>query len=1104
MLTVFRSNRAEWLADLLSEKLRLTPPDPFETVEIIVNTWPTCRWLGEKLATNNGISAGVLFPFPGLRLRELVKAVLGDDELASDPWIGNELVWKILEIFPEFLTTKAATPINDWMSQHPSQPEFLNRETWQLVRTIADAFDQYTLYRSDVLEQWLKYPQNKSSNRATESFPDNWQPCLLQLISKTIKTEPFGLQVKQAIEKLKRGEAPAKKLPKQLYLFGISSLAPVQVELLQGLSGIIEISIFLLTPCKDLWVRCKDRRERLGSYWTDTPNGSWLLEAPRLEANLGRMGAEFQQLLEGSGESQLGCWEERDLFAAPVKIATYQKRKPTFLEQLQQQLASPASQRALTRTKGDSSLVFVGCAGKWREVQLIRDQLLQWLADDTTLQPRDILIMTPQINNYAPIISSIFNDISATGVELPWRLTDRSQQHNSEITQFLLQFLQLASSRFTATGLDSLLSNPAFQEKQQLNQEEIDSISNYLQQAGFRWGIDSIDRNGDEIHSLNWCLDRLLLGLIIPTAPGVSHESVAPFSNGISYNDLEKWWIILSKISNYIQEIRKPRTCQQSVEVLHLLINDLLGNGGNWEWEHKTIVNALEEWKISAGDCQLKIEVSVVEEILNELVKKQAGRFGHRSGLMTISALEPMRAIPHRVIILMGIDAEIFPRHKEHPSFHLLGQRRQLGDPSSTDQDRYSILEALMSARQHLMITWTNKNEKTGEEIPASSPVQQWLDQLQNELSEEDWEGLIKTPHPSPIARENFLAVNNNHPISCDRRHLETQIEITKGLKQNLLGLALPIKWSPPDTIEKLQIPTKIIRDWLKAPQRIWLEQLKLNPREWAKPLQDLEDLSLSEWKRNRLLKERIDEFSRLLSTHSFNEIKSSSFQQRYAGQGLLPPYTAADIEVDILEKRWSNVQLLLNSLGPIKKETIFCGDQYEEILWAGNFAVILEIGTLKSKNVMDGWLTHLQLCATQKRSISTVIISQNPYKSKSDNFEISIQWSPLTSHLAKKELTNLSLMAAHGLKQCWPVPPESGWALAKEKQQNSSNGPKAFQKQWNGVYILNGERSKSEMELCFGDKLDYTDFLHNESFQRAFNDLYCSLLKSLETTKIR
>ena len=100
MLTVYRSNRAELLAQVLAAKLQLEPPDPFQQAQVIVNTWPTSRWLGEQIAIGleAGIAANLRFPFPGSQLRQLVEALLGADASGgSDPWRASQLVWPLLQ-----------------------------------------------------------------------------------------------------------------------------------------------------------------------------------------------------------------------------------------------------------------------------------------------------------------------------------------------------------------------------------------------------------------------------------------------------------------------------------------------------------------------------------------------------------------------------------------------------------------------------------------------------------------------------------------------------------------------------------------------------------------------------------------------------------------------------------------------------------------------------------------------------------------------------------------------------------------------------------------------------------------------------------------------
>ena len=250
MLTVYRSNRTEFLATLLAQTLTLDPPGPFEELEIVVNTWPTSRWLGEQLAKANGISALVRFPFPGSRLRQLVRCILDLDPTTEDPWRAERLVWSVLTVLPALLDHPSAESLKLWWEQHASVSGRLNRDHWQLARCLADAVDDYALYRPQELSQWIE-------GHGDADLPAHlhWQPQLVRALAALLPCDPFGLQVHKAVQRLREGDVSAAALPPRLRLFGISNLAPVQVELLQGLSGLMAVELYLLTPCPDLWQR---------------------------------------------------------------------------------------------------------------------------------------------------------------------------------------------------------------------------------------------------------------------------------------------------------------------------------------------------------------------------------------------------------------------------------------------------------------------------------------------------------------------------------------------------------------------------------------------------------------------------------------------------------------------------------------------------------------------------------------------------------------------------------------------------------------------------------------------------------------------------------
>ena len=1067
MLTLYRSNRAEFLATLLARQLLEERPDPFETVEVLVNTWPTSRWLGEQLATANGISSLVRFPFPGSRLRQLVRRVLDLPDHEEDPWRATSLVWTVLELMPALLEQPVAQPLRAWLQQRDGEASGLSRDRWQLARAIADAFDDYALYRPATLHSWMR-----GSRASTET---DWQPWLARQLDASLHRQPFGLQVQTAVERLCSGAVDPDVLPKVIRLFGISALAPVQVDLIQALSGTTEVQVYLLTPCRDLWQRCGSRREQLGETWIDPPDGGWLQQAPRLEATLGRMGAEFQQLLEGSGDSQLGERREGDLFADPVRIAEGEGRPATLLERLQQQLVEPGCCESLEREHDDRSLLFQAAPGPLREVQLVRDQVLQWLAADPELEPRDVLVMTPQIDRYAPLLSSVFNDRDAIGVDLPWRLTDRSQQSTPGLTMAMLELLDLAAGRLTATGLERLLANPALQAQQGFSGEDAAALTRILQRTGFRWGLDALERGGDETHSLIWSLDRWLLGLALPQRDGLAPGGTAPFHQDLDPQRLVRWWTVLDRLVRWLQQLRRPRASAAWVELLQALLEDLFADGGDWSWERQSWSAALADWQQRAAACPLELEVAVAAEVLAEALSVDSGRFGHRSGALTVSALEPMRAIPHKVIVLMGLDDGVFPRVDQRPGFHLLEQRRWLGDPRGGDQDRYVLLEALMSARRHLLISWCGRNEHTGEPRPAAAPVEQWLQDLSRQLGTEASAGLCIEPDPNPLDRSNFQVAVHGQPLSCDRRQLEARRWLDRHQSDGALGgLALPLSWSPlepDDTVDPLSYEELL--QWLVDPQSAWLRQLGLHPGERVDPVEDLEALALTSLLQAQLLNQDLE--GHLLAA------ETPAWRDMLAGQGVLPPGAGAELEQGVLNHRLQALQQQLNGLGGCRREG--------PLLFAGDIQVVVQPGRFSPRGLMRGWLQHLQLCADAADFGGSAVIAR---ADRGDEAKTHVRWIRLEPSDAEAQLQSLQRLAQQGQHQCWPVPPKSGWLLMSRDHSKAGSGGAAFRDSWIR------ERQDPQQRLCFGADIEADLLLQSQGFEQACALLYAPMLQAL------
>jgi len=1106
-LVVYRSNRAEFLARLLATQLRLAPPPPLETAVVVVNTWPTSRWLGERLAEElGGVAANLRFPFPAARLRLLVEELLAEpmaphtseaaEEAPSDPWRASRLVWPLLELLPSLAASEAGAPLRRWLERR-SEGRRLDLATWQLGRAIADAFDDYALYRPDLLRAW---EAGKPWGGSTEPLPESlaWQPPLYAALRKRLGVEPGGLRMERAIERLHRpGHPPGAAAEQPLRLFGLSSLAPVQVRLLQALAGHRRVELYLLTPCADLWQRCQDRRRQLQEALQNPLDLDWLLAAPPLEARFGRLGAEFQQLLEGTGDAQLGEERTEELFFAPARRHPGGVAAAPLLAQLQEQLADRDAAMPLTLPPDDSSLEFHPCPGPLRQVEIVRDRLLQWMADDPSLQPRDILVMTPQVDALAPLVAAVFGDREAVGVSIPWRLTDRSQQSQAGIGRTLLALLRLGGERLTASALEGLLECPPLLQRFDLAPREAARLHGVLQRCGFRWGLDGPSRGGDPVHSLAWAIDRLLLGLVLPERAGLAlaegGAAVAPLAADLDLALCGRWLHLLTRLRHWLGQLAIASDVEGWAKRLRELLTDLFGDGGEAAWELPTLLAAIDGWQEAAAASPLVLDAPVVAAVLDEALAVDSGRFGHRSGSLTISALEPMRAIPHRVIVLLGLDAGVFPRQRDRPGFHLMERQRRLGDPHPADQDRYVLLEALLSARSHLLITWSSRDDRSGEPLPPAGPVRQWLQWLEGQLDEGALARLVADHPAGPLERGHFLPSGGRPPASCDRRRLEARRRLEQDPPAPPHPLVSSPALAPPAPEASLSAPADRTADlaaWLRAPQKQWLQQLGMRPQEWMERLEDLEPLELEERQRFQLLRP-------LLAPGSLEDPRRpEQWLERNRGQGTLPAGAAGALEAQALAERWSSLQETLESLGEPWQEPLDWGGWQAAPLWRGDTVVVVHPGRPNPGVHMELWL-HLQVAAAAAGHSGRTPAQAALIARDGNRLVVERRLQAPEPQAAREELERLAALREQWRQACWPVPPRSGWAWCERERERAGTGFAEVVKVWEGDGHARAEGQEPEMVVCFGAERPALELVDGAFGERAMA-LYDAVLAAV------
>ena len=617
-------------------------------------------------------------------------------------------------------------------------------------------------------------------------------------------------------------------------------------------------------------------------------------------------------------------------------------------------------------------------------------------------------------------------------------------------------FWRSAENGSPPQAFEGLLGCSPLLENRRIPASEAGAITTLLQRAGFRWGLDGDSRAGDPTHSLGWAIDRLLLGLVLPAEPGLAPAECAPLAMAGSLEQQSRWLGLLQDLRRWLGLLGQGRTPAAWAPVLRQLLEELFGAGGERAWELPVIQGAIADWLRVAGASALILDAAVVAEVLGEQLSADSGRFGHRSGALTISALEPMRAIPHRVIVLMGLDTGQFPRQIERPGFHLMERQRQLGDPSPADQDRYVLLESLLSARQHLLITWSSRDQRSGETLSPSTPVRQWLALLEQELGAEAVDRLRWNHCANPLERRNFLP-QGDRPAPCsDRRLLQARRLLEEQRSEPPAALAAPgrdqltvsatDKTKPLPPAKPLQTCSPGCRPRRTAGSRAW-GCGRANGHAGSTISKT------SAWtncQRARLLRQELDRlaFDTLDGTeHPAPEPPPPpDWPQRQRGQGVLPPGAAGLLESSGLDQRWTSLHTCLAGLGEPRQETVRHQDLCGDLSWRGDQLVLVHTATPRCRQRLQLWLELLLACAAGAAPRQALLIGRD-----GACFRARERLEPPSPRRPAAALDNLRQWRQAFQRICWPVPPETGWAYAAAEAKKAGSGAAAACKRWEG-----------------------------------------------------
>ncbi|MFR9804514.1 exodeoxyribonuclease V subunit gamma [Pseudonocardia sp. RS010] len=753
---VHRAERADRLADALAEVIGGPAADPFEPEIVAVPERGVERWLGQRLAHRlgtasgaDGVCANVRFPPPGQILAEAVDAATGTDP-ETDPWHPARAVWPLLE--EVVAAVDAPGEAFAALAAHLSQSG--GSRTYAVARRLADLFAGYAVHRPDMLRAWWA--------GSPRDVPEDlrWQVELWRRLRARIGIPGPAERLEQA-ERALRADPDLVGLPERLSVFGPTRLAAEHLAVLSALAEHREVHLWLPHPSPALWEK---RAPAQGAAVPRREDDSAGAVVNPLLRSLGRDVRELQRRLPA------GITDVHHP-AAPAPA--------TLLGRLQEGLRAdrlPAGELPLL-DPGDRSVQVHACHGPDRQVEVLREIVLGLLAADGTLEPRDIIVMCPDIEAFAPLISASFG-LAATdavgtdpgdthpGHRLRVRLADRALRQANPLLGTVSALLELADSRVTASQVLDLVGSAPVRRRFRLDDDALDRIGELVVRAGVRWGLDGEHRRPfrlDGFPQNTWSagLDRMLLGVAMAERPG----DQGWLGTALPLDDVDSSDVdlvgslaeILDRLRIALDALAGPQPLTAWIAALLDGLSALTATTASEAWQEAQARAELAEVVRSAGPQggTVPLTLSDVRGLLADRLRGRPSRANFRTGTLTVATLVPMRSVPHRVVCLLGVDDGVFPRTGAPDGDDVLARDPRVGERDPRSEDRQLLLDAIGAATEHLVVVHSGMNERTGAERPPAVPIGELLDAV---------DATVRAPAGSGLARASE-AVTVRHPL---------------------------------------------------------------------------------------------------------------------------------------------------------------------------------------------------------------------------------------------------------------------------------------------------------------------------------------------------
>jgi exodeoxyribonuclease V gamma subunit len=725
----------------------------FEKEVVLVQSPGMSQWLKIGLSQQLGLAAQVDFPLPSSFIWRLYQQLLPNVPSES-AFNKPNLAWKLFSILPQCINEPLYLPLKNYLDG-----DLEGQKLFALCEKIADVYDQYLMYRPHWIGHW---ENGKDELDDVDVSISPWQPDLwrrLTQFSQDLGQNKFHRanmqdELLNALEKVS-----AEILPKRISLFGISAIANSQLAVFEALSKKTEVFLFFFNPSEHFWGDIVDEKTaaKISAKYAKMP----LIEAHHnkqkapdteyyfignpLLSSWGKLGRDyFEQLVQLDAQWLDGFVDDfEDTLLGKIQSEIYQLafKGESLIDDKSWFIVDEGK---IPVDEHDTSIVINDCHTPLREVERLHDYLLNLLNNDPTLTPKDIIIMMPDVGVYSPFVESVFGGAQNTERFIPYALADLAIEQENPVLSSFANLANLPFSRFGVSDILDLLQVQQIADKFAFEEHEYEQIQYWLESVGVKWGVNAQHKVDFDLPSLplnTWMhgLNRLLLGI-------AQRDEFIEFNGIYSADEVEGMALdTLNKLVHFIETLLmfKARLSEDAslitkANILNELIASIYASQNDENWDLMLLQNVLQNLRKhhENGDYQGKVSQQVVSYLVQQGIQEKGVGQRFLVGKANFCTLMPMRAIPFKVVCILGLNDADYPRNVQPIGFDLVQySQKQKGDRSRKLDDRYLFLEALLSARDTLYMSYIGRSCRDNQKRMPSTLLSELLEYIQRSFT---------------------------------------------------------------------------------------------------------------------------------------------------------------------------------------------------------------------------------------------------------------------------------------------------------------------------------------------------------------------------------